>query len=62
MSMSDRQKEKIALSQILLNTANHHSAVRVSNLFSDHANRIGSLYSQGASEEIGTIIQFTCRC
>src|SRR4030095_9011147 len=46
----------------LLNTADDHSAVRIPYLLSDHTNRKGPLYSQTASEEIRTIIQFAHRC
>jgi hypothetical protein len=62
MSMSHSQKEKVTLSQILLDAADHHSAVRIPDLLSDHTNRKGPLYSQTASEKIRTIIKFAHRC
>lgn len=51
--MDHRQKEIIALPQILFNAADNRRTVGVANLFGDHSDGVGALVAQSAGKKLG---------
>ena len=57
MPVDDGEEEILALTQILFDTVDDHGAVRIANLLGNDADGVRPLQTQGASEEIGAIVE-----
>src|SRR5579859_4729689 len=58
VTVHNRQKEIIALSQILLNAADDWRTVRVADLFRDHSDGVSALVAQRARKKIRLVVEF----
>ena len=61
VTVSNGKEEKVLLSQITFDAADHERTVGVADFLHNHSNRVGTVHSQGAREEIRPIVQVPYR-
>src|SRR5579872_1912411 len=58
VAVDHRQKEVIALAQVLLNAADDPRTIGVANLFGNDTNGVGALVAESTGEKVRTVVEF----